>query len=301
MKKRRFSNEGVMHVYQRTIEGFNLFYSMEDFLVFYTIVAVKARQYGICLFGLCLMIDHIHLLLHAMNLSMMSRFISAYTSLFVREFNTRTGRTGSLFDTPYGSALKLELKNIRSAIAYLFNNPVEKQLCRKAEQYRWNFLAYYDTESPVREASCRKRLKRSMRIAKESYEHDRHLNYRLLGNLMNGLPPDEKEQLTDYIIQTYFPFDSNKTISHYGSYAGMLTAINSNTGSEYDIQESWYCRSDRPYGEMISFLRKNGYDDMHKVLTLPMSEKINMMNRLKRMTSASYAQIKKFLHMESNS
>lgn len=50
--RRRFCADGVMHIYQRTISGFNLFYSLEDFLVFYTIVSVQARRRHICLLGL---------------------------------------------------------------------------------------------------------------------------------------------------------------------------------------------------------------------------------------------------------
>ena len=42
--RRKFSADGVMHIYQRTISGFNLFYSVEDFLVLYTIVAVQVRR-----------------------------------------------------------------------------------------------------------------------------------------------------------------------------------------------------------------------------------------------------------------
>ena len=82
----------------------------------------------------------------------MAGFISAYTSLYVREFNAHTGRTGPLFEPLYGSAMKMEMKKIRSAIIYMFNNAVEKRLCPKAEDYRWNFLKYYNPEktSPIR-------------------------------------------------------------------------------------------------------------------------------------------------------
>lgn len=131
--RRRFSADGVMHIYQRTISGFNLFYSIEDFLVFYTIVAVQARKQRLCLLGLCLMIDHIHILVRPDNLKHLSCFMSACTSLYVREFNARTGRSGSLFEPRYGSAVKMDGKRIRAAIAYLFNNPVEKRLCRMAD------------------------------------------------------------------------------------------------------------------------------------------------------------------------
>lgn len=87
-----------MHVYQRTISGFNLFYTMEDFLVFYTIVSIQARRVGICILGMCLMIDHVHMLVSSECLSMMSRFINSCTSIYVREFNACTGRQGPLFE-----------------------------------------------------------------------------------------------------------------------------------------------------------------------------------------------------------
>ena len=90
--RRKFSADGVMHIYQRTISGFNLFYSLEDFLVLYTIVALQVRRSGVCLLGMCIMIDHLHLLVRADSLTRLSGFISAYTSLYVREFNSHLGR-----------------------------------------------------------------------------------------------------------------------------------------------------------------------------------------------------------------
>ena len=153
---RKFSADGVMHIYQRTISGFNLFYSLEDFLVFYTIVSVQAKKFKVTVWEMCLMIDHIHILVSCGKLKQMSEFVSAYTSLFVREFNECTGRSGSLFESPYGSTCKIDLKKIRSAIVYLFNNPVEKMLCGLAQEYRWNFLRYYDPDKPKKITSIRR-------------------------------------------------------------------------------------------------------------------------------------------------
>ena len=95
--KRKFNEDGIMHIYQRTISGFNIFYCIEDFIVFYTIVGVYASKFKIILIALCQMIDHTHLLASCGSLEQMSRFISAYTSRFVREFNQFTGRKGPLF------------------------------------------------------------------------------------------------------------------------------------------------------------------------------------------------------------
>jgi REP element-mobilizing transposase RayT len=297
--KRRFSPDSTMHVYQRSISGFNIFYSLDDFLVFYTIVAVQARKYGITLLGLCLMIDHIHLLMSATTLSAMSRFISSYTSIFVREFNQRTGRKGPLFKSAYGSAVKQELKKIRSVIAYLFNNPVEKLLCSRAEAYRWNFLAYHMSANPFSKpiGSPSRKLKMSMKIVDESVKNCRYLKYALIETIYKGLDHNEKEYLTDYIICAYFPFDSSRLISHFRSYEDMITAINSNTGNEYEISERHYCKSDTAYREIINCLRKHGIQDMKDCITFPIEKKIHYTGILKTKTSASYTQIRKFLHI----
>ena len=225
MKRRIFSADGIMHVYQRTISGFNLFYTTEDFLVFYTIVSIQARRVGICILCMCLMIDHVHV-------------INSCTSLYAREFNACTGRQGPLFESPYGSAMKLEMKRIRSAIAYLFNNPVEKHLCSKAEQYKWNFLAHYGKLPSVRKAYCSSKLRRSMDLAEEAFRRKRYLNHALLNTMMKDLTPEEKNKLADHIISIYFPFDIKRTTDCYGSYEEMLIAIKSNTGSEYEIIET---------------------------------------------------------------
>lgn len=296
--KRHFTPDGIMHIYQRSISGYNLFYSTDDFIVFYTIVAVKARTYGITLLGLCLMIDHVHMLLSATSLAELSRFISSCTSVFVREFNARSGRSGPLFESSYGSAIKQELKKIRSAIAYLFNNPVEKMLCSKAEEYRWNFLAYHISSTPFSKPikSPSRKLRRSIKIVNESLTKGQYLKYALIDNLYRDLDREESDYLTDYIISTCFPFDTSIT-DYFKSYENMVLAINSNTGSEYEISEKHYCKSDSQYREIIIFLKRNGITNVKDCITMPIDRKIFYARAIKDATSASYTQIRKFLHL----
>lgn len=260
--KRKFYSGEITHIYQRTVSGFNIFYCAEDFLVFYTIVSVYAHKYDIVLLGLCQMIDHIHLLGSSRNLESMSRFISAYTSRFAKEFNRRTGRTGHLFEKEYGSAIKRETKKVRSAIAYLFNNPVEKMLCERAEEYRWNYLEYYGKVSlkPLRQ--CSWKLQKSIKI------------------------------------KLYFPFDVKKVTRYYKSHADMLTAINSNTGSEHDIMEHSYCKTDVPYREIMVILKKEEITDIRSVIMWREEDKKRIASLLKSRTSATHRQIRKFLHIE---
>lgn len=299
--KRRFSADGVMHIYQRTKSGFNLFYTLEDFLVYYTIASVKAPTYRVRLMGLCLMIDHVHMLLRTENRTQMSDYISVCSSVYAREFNAFTGRKGELFESAFGSAVKTEAKKIRSAIAYLFNNPVEKLLCLRAEDYRWNFLAYYTERFPFSSvpAKTSRKLKRSMNIVDDSFKRGQYIKYQLVEVIMKNLNTEEKQYMTDYIISKYFPFDRAELASWYKSHKDMLTAIDSNTGSEYEIAEKHYCKSDVPYREIVAVLKKEQLTDIHSAITLPDDAKQTYLKLLKRSTSASYAQIRKFLHMKS--
>ena len=125
---RRFYNNELNHIYQRQINGFNIFYDIEDYLVYYTLFAVLCRCYDIIAIGLCLMPNHIHMLVKAGSRKVLAAFMDHCTSAFAKEHNFHIGRSGGVFRKRYGSAPKIGLKIIKTAIAYLFNNPVEKHL-----------------------------------------------------------------------------------------------------------------------------------------------------------------------------
>jgi REP element-mobilizing transposase RayT len=287
-----------MHIYQRTIDGFNIFYCLEDLIVFYTIVSVFARKYKVRLLGMCLMIDHTHLLAAGEELSELSRFVSAYTSRFVLDFNRYTGRKGPLFKKAYGSAIKIEPKKIRTAINYLFNNAVEKKLCIRAEDYMWNFLQFYNTEIKDRPAVLSRKLKRSMKIVKGCFMKREYLRYEILDTVYNKLSNSEKRILTEYIIKLYFPFAAEETIGYYKSFEEMITAINSNTGSEYEIREKHYGKTDVPYREIMACLKSMEIHDARTVITMKTNVKMQLADILKKKTSASYTQIRKFLQIK---
>ena len=76
-RRRRFYDEAPVHVYQRTIDGFNIFYDLEDYLVFYTVFAVSSRKHKVNVLGQSIMIDHLHNFIEAESLDELSRFVSA--------------------------------------------------------------------------------------------------------------------------------------------------------------------------------------------------------------------------------
>lgn len=303
-KKRRFFAGECMHVYQRAVNGFNIFYEVEDYLVFYTILSTVARLYKVTILQLCIMINHIHLLLSADNVDSISAFIMHYTSVFAREYNNDIGRRGPLFHKSFGSAPKQGGKQIRSTIVYIGNNPVEKDLCKSADEYRWNFLSYVkrrlsDQNMAIRHYS--KALRRAIKVVDSMSKENLYLNYTILRRLMKKLDSSEREMLTDYIIMLYYPFDTDAFLGYYRSYDDMITAMRSTSGKEYDINELYTPEPDTVFERMSEVLSSkcaaelNGH--IKNAIVMNPEEKFNLALLLRRLTSASTYQISRFLHM----
>lgn len=301
MKARRFKVGIVNHIYQRTLNRFNIFYDVADYLVYFTIFCTFSRQTDITVWGLCLMIDHIHALIQADNLKTLSEFISRTTSVFVREYNKSRGRTGSLFEERYGSAPKSDKKHQISCIIYLGNNPVEKSLCMRAEEYRWNFLAYANCPNPFSNKltikSSSARLAKSLRIVNHYRKNERYLDHAVLDKIFKGLTMAEKHQLIDYIITKYNCIDYSRLLSHFDSYEQALTAMHSTTGSEYDLKEDRDGFSDATYRDFIHYLQSNGIKNTRNVIMLPTDHKKQLAMQLRRRFGAPAKQICKFLHI----
>ena len=95
-KRRKFYRETISHIYQRTVGCVNLFYCIDDFLVFYTIFSVCSRRAKVIVLELCLMFDHFHALIKTENIRKLSILIKDITSWYAKEYNNRLGRKGRL-------------------------------------------------------------------------------------------------------------------------------------------------------------------------------------------------------------
>ena len=305
-RRRRFYRGSLNHIYQRSVNGFNVFYSDEDYLVFYTIFSVCARTSDVIVLGLCLMYNHFHSLIQADSAKGLAGFMDRFTSWFVREYNSFSGRTGQLFKKNYGSAPKSDSKKIRSCINYIGNNPVEKSLCERAQDYRWGFLPYAVSDHPFSDSIVLRDSSSNLRkVIKEIDDMARQnlpLKYVQLRRMFSKLSQREKNQVVEYIIITYSPFDYDAMLSFYGKYEDMVMAMESNTGGEYDLTEDYDAGSDVAYVEMCDYLtQKMGKDYSSGIVSLPIDEKVRMFNELHNHTSATGRQICRFLHIKSKS
>ena len=77
----------------------------------------------------------------------------------------------------------------------------------------------------------------------------------------------------------------------------MLTAINSNAGSEYDISEYHWGKSDVEYRDLYRFMYRQGYSSAGEIISLDIDAKIKLHSEMSRYTHATTHQICKFLHL----
>ena len=299
---RKFPVDTFQHIYQQAINRFVIFFSMEDRLVYYTIFSVMARNYGITVLALTLMFDHVHFLIQAVGREIYAKFIGVMTSTFVMAYNRDSGRKGRLFRKAYGNSAKRRDKDIRTCIAYNYNNSVEKKLFTRAEQDRWNLLAYigspYPFSKPIDKETASKKLLRSIDAATQFHRRNAYLDYPVVRKLFDGLDDTEREQLLDFIITLYLPIDKEKLLSYYKSYDDMGLAINSNTGSEYDLDEVYDPESHLCFERMLNVVHHSSFsDNPRSILLAPAAKRWQIAEALMSRTGATLNQVKRFLHL----
>ena len=297
--------KAAIHVYQRSNDWGVIFYTLQDYLVYFTLFSVFARRCAITVLALAIMFNHLHYLVSAEKRKEIERFVSIVTARFARLYNEDIGLTGHVFHKEFGSAVKYGDKNIRTIAGYIYNNHTNKKLCNKAEDIRWNFLAYshctHPFSEPIIKTQTRKELKKALAIVDYYRRKNDYLKYSSLRRIYSGLNKKEKEQITDYIISSYNCIDYSKLEGLYRSYDEMVYSFNANTFSEFDIEENKEEREgdDRVYIELARQILSYGkYHSVKEVLKLSYDDKIRLAVDLQAKTGVSLKSIGSYLHIE---
>lgn len=303
--KRKTAQDALYHVYKITRDRGVLFYRPDDHIVYFTMQSVLSRRYRLRVLGTSHMYTHVHEGAFPEDLVQLSEYEHDLSSIFAKEYNREVGRSGSLFERPYGSAPKRSDKERRSCMVYIFNNPVEKKLVRRAQEDRWNFLAYYEKEFPFSKRPIirysRKQLVDAIHLVEHEFRAGRYLGYKMLHRVFAELNAAEREQLTDFIIQLYFFFDRRACEDLFGSIPQMIKATELTTGKEFDVGEEFDPYSDIPYHEMCALVEKHGMMGAGvPFLHLPEERQMRLASYLAQHTNATAWQVERFLHLEKS-
>ena len=136
---RRDLPDGEFHLTASGAGGVHVFTDDLDRLEFLHGLGIVVDRFSWRLGAYCLMGTHYHLLVESAtgDLSAM-RWLNG---VYARGFNKRHGRRGHLFGARFDSRAIRDERHRNAVVAYILDNPVRANLCRRPEDWQWSYLA----------------------------------------------------------------------------------------------------------------------------------------------------------------
>jgi putative transposase len=136
---RRFHLPSVpQHVVQRGNDRRPCFLVEADYAEFLLRLAGASRKYSVAVHAYALMPNHVHLLATPVAADGIGRMMQAVGSGYVKTFNARHGRTGTLWDGRYFGSLVGTDQYFWNCHRYIELNPVRAGLVLRPEEFRWS-------------------------------------------------------------------------------------------------------------------------------------------------------------------
>ncbi|HSV50736.1 MAG TPA: transposase [Burkholderiaceae bacterium] len=131
------------HVIQRGNNRQAIFASTADYEALLDLLAENAEKFGVALHAYVLMSNHFHLLATPESTDALPQMMQAVGRRYVRYFNDRQGRSGTLWEGRYRSTLIQTERYLLACMAYIDLNPVRAGLVAEARAYPWSSHSHY--------------------------------------------------------------------------------------------------------------------------------------------------------------
>ena len=139
MRRPRLELPGIpQHITHRGVNRGATFIDDEDFAAYLQALELTSGEQGVSIHGYVLMTNHAHLLVSAEAAGAVSRMMQALGRRYVRAFNTRYGRTGTLWEGRYKSCLVDSDRYLLACLRYIELNPVRAVMVGQPWDYRWS-------------------------------------------------------------------------------------------------------------------------------------------------------------------
>lgn len=127
-----------LHLIQRGNNRAACFMSDEDRAAYLHWLRGYASEYGVGIHAWVLMENHVHLLATPASPNCASRLMQALGRRYVRHFNHRHGRTGTLWEGRFRACAVHAEDYLLSCMRYIELNPVRAGICAVPGGYRWS-------------------------------------------------------------------------------------------------------------------------------------------------------------------
>ena len=132
----------VSHLTQHSCGSEPLFLEDSDYLYFLGQLKDRAKKFELDVFSLCLMPNHLHLLLRVNKVNLPKAMQSLFQS-YARYFNKKYERKGHVFCGAFRQSLCLDDSYALAASIYIHLNPYKAGLADADKPYRWSSLNLY--------------------------------------------------------------------------------------------------------------------------------------------------------------
>ena len=131
------------HVLQRGNNGQTVFMDCEDYETMLALLADNSQQYGVVIHAYVLLPNQFHLLATPATADGLQRMMQAVGRRYVPYFNRRNGRTGTLWEGRYRSALIQPERYLIPCMVYLDWSPVRAGQAAQPGDYLWSSHAHW--------------------------------------------------------------------------------------------------------------------------------------------------------------
>jgi putative transposase len=131
------------HIIQRGNNRQPIFAATADYEALLGMLHENARKFGVAIHAYVLMSNHFHLLATPDSVEAIPLAMQAVGRNYVRYFNQRQGRTGTLWEGRYKSTLIQSERYLLTCMAYIDLNPVRGGLVADPAGYPWSSHAHY--------------------------------------------------------------------------------------------------------------------------------------------------------------
>ena len=128
------------HITQRGNGRAKVFDCDQDRMVFLDLLANYSRQYGLAMWGYCLMSNHFHLVAVPAHEGVTAKVMGRLEADYARFLNVRRRTSGHLWQARYHS-VAMEPPHCWRALAYVERNPVRAAMTPAATPYPWSSAA----------------------------------------------------------------------------------------------------------------------------------------------------------------
>lgn len=126
-----------VHITTRGVGGRAVFLSDLARQLFLRDLLAIQKQFPFLIHAYCLMTNHIHLLLEAIEAEL-SDVMELLLGRHAKRLNCELERRGHVFETRYDDTLCADLGHYRNAVPYIHNNPVRAKMAKMAGDWPWS-------------------------------------------------------------------------------------------------------------------------------------------------------------------